>query len=151
MFGLVRLGVVIRFIPDRVIAGFTAGIAVIIFVGQWQYSFGLPTPAGDYFHEKLLHLLTTLPQLHLATTLLALLGLAVLIVAPRLPGEKQLPAPLLALIVVTVAQGALALPGVATLGSAFGEMPRSLPALSWPDLSVGQVTELIGPDVGGDR
>lgn len=35
--------------------------------------------------------------------------------------------------------------GVATLGSAFGAMPRGLPALHWPDLSVGQMTELIGP------
>ena len=44
--GLARLGAVIRFIPDPVIVGFTAGIAVIIWVGQWQYFFGLPAPGG---------------------------------------------------------------------------------------------------------
>lgn len=145
IFGLVRMGAVIRFIPDPVIAGFTAGIAVIIFVGQWQYFFGLPAPGGEYFHEKLLTLLMRLPQLHLATTLIATLALVVLVLAPRVRGLKQLPAPLVALIVATLAQATLHLPGVATLGSAFGEMPRSLPALTWPDLSLGQVTELIGP------
>src|SRR5690606_11437642 len=49
VMGLARLGAVIRFIPDPVIVGFTAGIAVIIWVGQWQYFFGLPTPAGAAF------------------------------------------------------------------------------------------------------
>ena len=40
--GLARLGGIIRFIPDPVITGFTAGIGVVIFVGQWRYFFGLP-------------------------------------------------------------------------------------------------------------
>jgi SulP family sulfate permease len=145
LFGLARLGAVIRFIPDPVIAGFTAGIAVVIFVGQWPYFFGVPAPAGTHFHEKLWHLAPLLPHLHLATTALALLGLAVLVISPRIAGLRQVPAPLLALFVVTALQSVLHLPGVATLGSAFGAMPRGLPALSWPDLSIGQVTELIGP------
>lgn len=145
LFGMARLGNIIRFIPDPVIAGFTAGIAVIIFVGQWQYFFGLPAPTGAHFHEKLLTLLATLPHFNAPTAMLGVLGLAVLVIAPRVPGIKQLPAPLLALVAVTVAQELLRWPGVATLGSAFGAMPRSLPALSWPALTLGQVTELIGP------
>src|SRR5580692_2302862 len=35
-FGAARLGAVIKFIPRPVIVGFTAGIGVIIFVGQWK-------------------------------------------------------------------------------------------------------------------
>jgi SulP family sulfate permease len=35
-FGVARLGAVIKYIPNPVIAGFTAGIGVIIFVGQWK-------------------------------------------------------------------------------------------------------------------
>ena len=35
LMGLLRLGGVMRFIPVPVISGFTAGIGVIIFVGQW--------------------------------------------------------------------------------------------------------------------
>ena len=56
-FGMARLGAVIKFIPDPVILGFTAGIGVVIWVGQWQYFFGLPPVAGAHFHEKLWHLL----------------------------------------------------------------------------------------------
>ena len=33
--GMAKLGGVIKYIPDPVITGFTSGIAIIIFVGQW--------------------------------------------------------------------------------------------------------------------
>ena len=69
--GLARLGAVIRFIPDPVIVGFTAGIAVIIWVGQWQYFFGLPAPGGGPFYLKTWQLLQSFGQLHTATSLLA--------------------------------------------------------------------------------
>src|SRR5665213_385233 len=52
-FGATRLGGVIKFIPSPVIVGFTAGIGIIIFVGQWKDFFGLsPAPSGLRFHEK---------------------------------------------------------------------------------------------------
>jgi len=144
-FGVARLGNVIRFIPDPVIAGFTAGIAVIIFVGQWSYFLGVPAPGGTHFHEHLIGLVEAAPRLNPATAALGALSLGVLVAVPRVPGLRHLPAPLVTLVFATVAQSALHLPGVATLGSTFGEMPRGLPALAWPDLSAGQVVELIGP------
>src|SRR5688572_3412583 len=52
--GAAKLGGVIRFIPNPVIVGFTTGIAVIIWVGQWKDFFGLhPADSGSHFHEKL--------------------------------------------------------------------------------------------------
>src|SRR3546814_7021599 len=51
VMGLARLGAVIRFIPDPVIVGFTAGLAVLIWIGQWQYFFVLPAP-GDGRSEE---------------------------------------------------------------------------------------------------
>src|SRR3546814_1263375 len=53
LFGLARMGAVIKFIPAPVIVGFTAGIGVIIWVGQWKDFFGLPAVQGTHFHEKL--------------------------------------------------------------------------------------------------
>ena len=53
IIGIVRFGGVIKFIPDPVIVGFTAGIAVVIFVGQWKDFFGLPPVAAQHFHEKI--------------------------------------------------------------------------------------------------
>lgn len=36
LMGFAKLGGVIKFIPNPVIVGFTSGIGVIIFVGQWK-------------------------------------------------------------------------------------------------------------------
>ena len=145
LIGAARLGGVIKFIPAPVIVGFTSGIGVIIFIGQWRDFLGLPAVSGEHFHEKLWHLLQVLPQAHVATTLLALLSLALVVYAPKVPGLKRVPGPLVAMVVATALQAALHLPGVATIGSAFGGIPIGLPAPSLPDLSASQVILLIGP------
>ena len=62
LLGLTRMGTIVKYIPDPVITGFTAGIGVIIWVGQWRYFFGLPAVEGEYFHQQLWALLQMLPQ-----------------------------------------------------------------------------------------
>jgi SulP family sulfate permease len=145
LLGVARLGAIIKFIPDPVILGFTAGIAVIIFTGQWTYFFGLPAVSGEHFHEKLWRTLQLLPDLHLATTGLAALTLALLIVTPRIGLLKRVPGPLIGLLVATLLQAGFHFSGVATIGSAFGGIPRGLPALHLPDITASRVIELIGP------
>jgi SulP family sulfate permease len=143
-FGFAGLGAVIKYIPNPVIAGFTAGIAVIIFVGQWKDFFGLsPAPAGPHFHEKFLSLLEAWSTINPATAGLGLLALAILILGARF--MKRIPAPLVALIVVTVVQAIARFKGVATIGSAFGGIPRSLPSFSFPSVTLTQLISLIGP------
>jgi len=149
IMGLTRLGSVIKFIPSPVIVGFTAGIAVIIWTGQWKDFFGLhPAPSGLHFHEKLYAVLRALPELHIATTLIAALTLAVLIAGrwfALVPGLKRVPAPLVAMLVAMGAQAIGEFPGVATIGSAFGGIPRALPGFSWPALPVSDLLQLVGP------
>lgn len=142
IFGLLRLGAVIKFIPDPVIVGFTSGIAVIIWVGQWKDFFGLPAPTGEHFHEKLWMLLQVLPQLQWAPTGLALLSLAILILAPRwLP---KVPGPLIALVIATAIVKLWHLP-VATIGSTFGGIPSHLPSLQFPEVTLPRLLELVRP------
>jgi SulP family sulfate permease len=144
VFGFARLGAVIKYIPDPVIAGFTAGIAVIIFVGQWKDFLGLsPAPSGLRFHQKLWSLIEAMPTINPATAGLALLALAILTVGARY--LRRIPAPLIALIVVTVVQAVFQFKGVATIGSAFGGIPRTLPAFSIPSLDLARVLSLVGP------
>src|SRR5688500_5728819 len=124
VMGIARLGSVIKFIPAPVIVGFTAGIGVIIWVGQWKDFFGLhPVASGLHFHEKFFAVLRALPALHWATTFIALLTLAILAAGNRwfakVPGFKRMPAPLIAMLVAMGVQAAFQFPGVATIGSAF--------------------------------
>ena len=145
LMGLLRLGGVIKFIPAPVIAGFTTGIGVIIFVGQWTYFFGLPATHGVHFHEKLLALAQVLPQWHLATLGLSLLSLALVVFAPKLPRMQGVPGPLVAMVVATVLQSVFQWQGVATIGSAFGGIPQGLPSLQWPSITLAGIVPLLGP------
>ncbi len=145
LMGLARMGGVIKFIPAPVVVGFTAGIGVIIFVGQWSEFFGLPKPVGEHFHEKLWHLLQSLPNTHLSTLSFALLGLLLVLLTPKIKFLARVPGPLVAMIVVTLLQMILHMPGVATIGSAFGGIPTGLPTFVVPEMSVPQIITLIGP------
>jgi len=145
LMGLARMGGVIKFIPAPVVVGFTAGIGVIIFVGQWSEFFGLPKPVGEHFYEKLWHLLQSLPNTHLSTLSFALLGLLLVLLTPKIKLLARVPGPLVAMIVVTLLQMILHMPGVATIGSAFGGIPTGLPTFVVPEMSVPQIITLIGP------
>ena len=143
-FGAARLGAVIKFIPNPVIVGFTAGIGVIIFVGQWKDFLGLsPAPSGLHFHEKIIVLIQALPTLNLATTGMGLLALFILIVGPRY--LKRIPAPLAAMVVITLLQALFHFEGVATIGTAFGGIPKKLPSFAIPTVGFAQILSLIGP------
>jgi SulP family sulfate permease len=142
--GAARLGSVIRYIPIPVIVGFTSGIGVIIFVGQWKDFFGLhPATSGVQFHAKLIALLQAWPTLQLATTLLGVTSLLTLIVGTRF--LKRVPAPLVAMLLTTALQWGFDFKGVATLGTAFGGIPTSLPHLQFPVFDFTIVVQLIGP------
>jgi len=148
--GIGRLGGVIRFIPDPVIVGFTSGIGVIIWVGQWKDFFGLhPQGSALHLHEKLWGLLQALPGLDLATTGIGLGSLIVVVVGarvlPRIAGLRRVPSPLVAMLLATAVQAIWQFPGVATIGTAFGGIPRSLPGLVFPEITMGQALQLIGP------
>jgi sulfate permease, SulP family len=142
--GAARLGSAIKYIPDPVIVGFTSGIGIIIFVGQWKDFFGLkPGPSGVHFHSKLLALVQALPTMHLATTALGAIALLTLIVGTR--HFKRIPAPLVAMLLTTALQAVFHFDGVATLGTAFGAIPRGLPHLQVPVFDFTTLLQLIGP------
>lgn len=145
LFGLARMGAILRFIPEPVITGFTVGIAVVIWIGQWREFFGLPALPPGHFHQQLWDLFEALPGLHPATTLLALLGLAIVIANPFLPLLRKIPGPLVALVVVTALQAGFHFEGVRTIGSAFGGIPSGLPLPDLPALSLEQCLKLLGP------
>jgi SulP family sulfate permease len=145
LLGVARLGTIIKFIPSPVIVGFTAGIGVIIWVGQWKDFFGLPAIGGQHFHQKLWELLLALPQFHAVTTSLSLLSLLLVLYSAKLPGMKRVPGPLTALIVATLLQTIFQFDGVATIGSTFGGIPQGLPSLHFPEVTAARIIELIGP------
>lgn len=143
--GFLKMGAVIRFIPAPVIAGFTAGIGFVIWIGQWPAFFGIPDPTAEHLHEKLPELIRSLRDLHVATTLLAVFGLALVILLPKIQALRRIPAPLIAMVAVTLLQVMFSFDGVATIDSTFGGISAEIPEITWPTMSLGQGIDLLAP------
>jgi SulP family sulfate permease len=139
--GLLRLGALLRYMPQPLITGFTAGIAVIIFTSQLKELLGLQVermPAE--FLPVVATLYANIGSLNPWAVALALgcVGLIVGLrrVAPTAPGF------LVAVLAASALVAALGLP-VETIGSRFGAIPLAMPALALPEVSWARLVELL--------
>lgn len=144
LMGLFRLGSMIKFIPYPVIAGFTSGIAVIIFVTQIPDFLGLSIDElpGEFL-KKMAVLVQHLGTFHWQSFVLAVISLALILRWPR-RWAKILPGTVGALVVATVSVVLLGVE-VDTIGSRFGGIPQGLPAFAWPDFSLENLRDLLHP------
>lgn len=140
--GFLRLGSYIKYIPYPVIVGFTAGIAVSIFISQIKELLGLDATMPGEFTEKMEVLWHALPSYKPSTIAIAALALALIIGVkrwlPRLPNM---------LVAVVVCSAVVALSGlqVDTIGSRFGAPPSSVPLPEWPHFTLAKMRDVL-PD-----
>ncbi|WP_455270436.1 SulP family inorganic anion transporter [Rhizobium herbae] len=122
-FGLLRLGVLMRFVSKSVRTGFVNALAILIFAAQLPHIIG-----GDW----------------IAYAMLAA-GLAVIYLAPRV--TTAIPSPLICIFVLTIASIGLQLP-VMTIAD-LGKLPDSLPVFGWPavPLTLETLGIIAGPAV----
>jgi SulP family sulfate permease len=143
VFGLVRLGGAIKFIPHPVIVGFTSGIAVVIFSSQVKDFLGLQMGAVPVnFVAKWAAFGTHLSVLNPWAVGVALLTLAIIICWPHV--NRRIPGPFVALLATTALVVIFKLP-VETIGSRFGAIHAGLPMPVLPHITVARVSVLIGP------
>lgn len=147
LMGISRLGVMIKYIPMPVIAGFTAGIAVYIFSTQVRDFLGLriaeKIPAD--FIGKVHVLATHIGTIDWTSTAVAMGSLLVIKFWPA-KLARRVPGTIVAVILGTIAVALLRLP-VETIGSRFGidAIPRSLPLPHWPQFDWSQLGGLVRP------
>ncbi|MBR2721329.1 MAG: sodium-independent anion transporter [Clostridia bacterium] len=142
LMGLLRLGTLIKYIPETVTVGFTSGIAVTIVIGQIKDFLGLTFAPGTHAIEAIEKVeaiaksITTFNPWALGVGLVAL---AILILWPRV--SKKIPGALIAVIALT---GAVALIGlnVNTIGDLY-TISSSLPTFTLPTFSTERVIALI--------
>lgn len=117
ILGLVGVAKLMRFIPRSVMVGFVNALAILIFSAQLPQLIGVPW---------------------LVYPLVAV-GIIIMVVMPRL--TNVVPAPLVAIILITIATVTLAI-AVPTVGDQ-GEPPRSLPELFIPNVPLNWETFTI--------
>lgn len=154
VMGFARMGAMIKFIPYPVTMGFTCGIAVLILSTQIKDFFGLH-PAESMpaeFIPKMIALAKAMGTTHWLTLVLAAASTATIFAWPK-KLNSWMPGSIAALVggtlVVFLAQkGMLPIPGfdaLETIGSKFGGIPQSLPALTMPHIEWSHLGEFIRP------
>ena len=142
LMGLLRLGTLIKYIPETITVGFTSGIAVTIVIGQIKDFLGRTfAPGTNAFEamEKIEAIAKSITTVNFLAILTGVLALAILIAWPKV--SKKIPASLIAVLVLTLIV-AVAKLNVNTIGDLYS-ISSSLPPFSLPDFSIGKVVELI--------
>ena len=141
LIGVLRIGMLIRYIPHPVTVGFTAGIAITIAASQIKDFTGLTLP-----HEpgpllpKLAAIFHVLPTFTPAAAVIGLLSAALILVLrafrPTWPGM------LIAVLGASIGAAVLHLP-VETIATRFGGIPSGLPSPHLPPISLALVWKVL--------
>nr|WP_293567516.1 sulfate permease [Prevotella sp.] len=149
LFGLLRLGTIIKYIPYPIVVGFTSGIAVTIFTTQIKDLFGLTLPSNPSdFIEKWGVYLQNFNTIDPWCALIGVVSVVVIAVTPRF--SKKIPGSLIAIILMTIV--ALLLKNFAgvlsieTIGDRFS-ISNELPAAQVPDMNWETIKSLVSPAI----
>ncbi len=150
VMGLAKFGAIIKFIPYPVTVGFTAGIAVIIALGQVPNFFGLRFLAKDPADAigKIKLYATSLDTINIYSVIIGLIALAVCILWPKI--TTKVPGSLIAIIVATVIVKVLGWDdpvnghGVVTIGMK-NHIPSGFPTPHLPNISLSMMREVFQP------
>lgn len=149
LFGLLRLGTIIKYIPYPIVVGFTSGIAVTIFTTQIKDLFGLTLPSNPSdFIEKWGVYLQNFNTIDPWCALIGVASVVVIAVTPRF--SKKIPGSLIAIILMIIV--ALLLKNFAgvlsieTIGDRFS-ISNELPAAQVPDMNWETIKSLVSPAI----
>lgn len=138
LFGLLRLGTIIQYIPYPIVVGFTSGIAITIFSTQVKDFFGMHIEkVPSDFVEKWICYAENISTIDLWSLFIGMLSLMTIIVLPRI--SKKIPGSLIAIILTTIVALVLrnyfGISSIETIGDRFSissDMPGAdVPELSW--------------------
>ncbi|PWT93060.1 MAG: sodium-independent anion transporter [Acidobacteria bacterium] len=128
---ILRLGFVANFISEPVLIGFKAGIGVVIVVDQIPKLLGIHFDKGSFIHN-VFAIFGHLPEVSMPTLLVGVVMIVLLVGIEHI--SPKAPAPLIAVAVGIAGMSFLHLNAYGV--SAVGAIPRGLPSLRLPDLTL---------------
>lgn len=139
--GLLRFGTWIKYIPQPVITGFTAGIGVIILSSQVKDFFGLHIDKvpGEFF-EKWRSFYEASNTYNISSIIISAVALGLILILRKF--FPKVPAFLVAVVLFSVTCFVFQLP-VDTIGSVFGGIPQSLPMPALPVWSLEKIVAVF--------
>src|SRR5690554_6709700 len=149
IFAFARFGNIIKFIPYPVTVGFTAGIAIIIALGQVPNFLGLTFPEGVKepveAWGKIKLYASSITSFNWVSFLIGGLALVICLYWPKV--TNKVPGSLIAILVTTILVKALGLDekfGVITIG-AKNQIPTGFPIPELPNISIEMMRKVFQP------
>lgn len=147
LFGLLRLGTIIKYIPYPIIVGFTSGIAVTIFTTQIKDLFGLQLASvPSDFVEKWIVYARNSDSADLWSSIVGIVSVIIIAITPRF--SKKIPGSLIAIILMTVLALILknycGVTSIETIGDRF-TINAQLPEAQLPGLNWETIKSLVSP------
>mgnify|MGYP006289253225 CR=1 FL=1 len=139
LLALARLGVLVNFISDAVIVGFTGGAGILIAINQIRNLLKLDIPSMPHLWETIPEILTHLGSAHIASLLIGAGTIVLILILRKI--NPNLPAPLLGMVGTGLVVGLFRLDqqGVAVVG----ELPRGLPPLVVPEFNTALMDNIL--------
>ena len=147
LFGLLRLGTIIKYIPYPIIVGFTSGIAVTIFTTQIKDLFGLQLASvPSDFVEKWIVYARNADSADLWSSIVGIVSVIIIAITPRF--SKKIPGSLIAIILMTVfaliLKNYCGVTSIETIGDRF-TINAQLPEAQLPGLNWETIKSLVSP------
>lgn len=143
LFGVFKLGNVIKYIPYTITVGFTTGIAVTLMSTQVNDLLGLNIAnIPSEFIPKWGAYFANLSNINWWAAFIGILTIAISFLWPKI--NKKIPGSLIALIVTTAIVIIFKIP-VNTIETQFGEISGKLPVPPLPPLSIDKIISLLSP------
>ena len=142
IFGLLKLGFLVRFISNAVMTGFLSGLGVLTIMGQWGDLTGYYSDAGNKVF-KTIDTGLNFQAFDWPTTVLGLITIALLVVLGRTRWERYSFA--VAVVVATVLAFLPFFDSVQLVGD-MTDIPGGLPMPNMPDLSLIPAMIIPGSD-----
>jgi SulP family sulfate permease len=139
VFGLLKLGFLVRFVSNAVMTGFLSGLGVLTVLGQVGDLTNYYSEAGNKVFRAI-DTFVSFRQIDPATILIGLVTIVTIVLAGRTPVARY--AYIIALVLVTLLVPMLGLESVTLVGDTT-EIPRTVPLPHLPELSL--VPTLILP------
>ena len=144
LFGVLRLGSLLKFIPHPLIVGFTSGIAIVIFTSQIKDAFGLEIQKlpSDFMLKWGVYF-TLMHTLNISALLITIFTIIIIFISVKL--RLKIPGSFIAIIMFTLIVQLFKLP-VNTIETLFGEIPRSFDFV-FPEIKLSYLSVYFSPAI----
>jgi SulP family sulfate permease len=143
IFGYLKLGNAIKFIPYPVIFGFTSSIAIAIMINQFPHFLGLNLNiTSQNILTKIFNYFINIKKINFFSLFIGMSSIFIMIFSKR--KNLKIPSALLTLVVTTLITFIFRLP-ITTIANTSNDLSFFIPSFQMPNFNLDLMIELISP------